>query len=103
MTISLRLAVATFSCGLSLLLAGTSAAIAFERMDFPGKRLINLFILLPLFVPPVVLGIQNLAWHQRIGIWGSLLSLALAHSLWATPLAFMVMRSALRGVTVRGE
>lgn len=85
------------------LLAGTSAALAFERYDFPAKKTLNLFILLPLFVPPVILGMQNLAWHQRIGLWGSLLSLAIAHSLWAMPLVFTVMRASFRGVNRRLE
>lgn len=84
-------------------LVGTSAALAFERFDFPAKKTINLFILLPLFVPPVVLGMQNLAWHQRIGLWGNLVSLAIAHSLWAMPLVFTVMRAAFRGVDRRLE
>jgi ABC-type spermidine/putrescine transport system permease subunit II len=96
------LLIGLMATGISLF-AGTTAALAFERFEFPGKRFINLFILLPLFVPPVVLGIQNLAWFQRIGLWGSLLSLALAHSLWGTPLVFMVMRSALRSVDLRLE
>jgi ABC-type spermidine/putrescine transport system permease subunit II len=77
--------------------------MAFERYDFPGKRAINLLLVLPLLVPPVVLGMQSLAWHERIKIWGSLWSLALAHSLWAMPLVFMVMRSALRSVDRRLE
>lgn len=85
------------------LLTGTTAALAFERHEFWGKHFLNLFLLTPLFVPPVVLGIQNLAWHQRIGIWGNLLSISLAHSLWAMPLVLMVMRSALRSVDRRLE
>ena len=85
------------------LVAGTTAAIAFERYDFRGKQLLNLFLLLPLFVPPVVLGMQSLAWYQRIGLWGNLLSIALAHSLWAMPLVLMVMRTALRSVDRRLE
>jgi ABC-type spermidine/putrescine transport system permease subunit II len=94
--------IALMTVGISLV-AGVTAAIAFERHQFPAKKAINLFILMPLFVPPVVLGIQNLAWYQRLGLWGSLLSIALAHALWATPLVFMVMRSALRGVDQRLE
>lgn len=85
------------------LTAGLTAAIAFERYEFRGKRYLNLLILMPLFVPPVVLGIQNLAWHEAIHLWGTLLSLAVTHSLWATPLVFMVMRSALRSVDTRLE
>lgn len=80
------------------LLTGTPAALAFERYDFPGKKALNVFILLPLFVPPVVLGMQSLAWHQRIGLWGNPLSLAVAHALWAVPLVFTVMRASFRNV-----
>jgi ABC-type spermidine/putrescine transport system permease subunit II len=82
---------------------GTSAALAFERYDFPGKKVLNVFILLPLFVPPVVLGMQSLAWHQRIGLWGSPLSLAVAHSLWGVPLAFSVMRASFKNLDRRLE
>jgi ABC-type spermidine/putrescine transport system permease subunit II len=91
------LIIALFTVTIALV-CGTTAALAFERYNFPLKRFLNLFILSPLFVPPVVLGIQNLTWHQRIGIWGNLFSIALAHSLWATPLVFIVMRSTLRGL-----
>src|SRR5438270_13976440 len=52
-------------------LTGLPAAVAFERYDFPGKRVFGLLILMPLFVPPVVLGMQNLASHQRIGLRGT--------------------------------
>jgi ABC-type spermidine/putrescine transport system permease subunit II len=77
------------------LLTGLPAAIAFERHDFPGKSLWGLLILMPLFVPPVVLGMQNLAWHQRIGIWGTDLSVALSHCLLGMPVVFLVIRAGL--------
>ena len=77
------------------LVCGTSAAYAFERWQFRGRALLGVAILAPLFVPPVVLGMQSLALHQRIGLWGTPLSIAVAHSLWATPLVFTVMRAAL--------
>ena len=77
------------------LLCGGGAALAFESRRFRGRTLMAVAILTPLFVPPVVLGMQSLALHQRIGLWGTSLSIALAHSLWATPLVFTVMRAAL--------
>lgn len=76
------------------LLGGTGAAYAFERWRFPGRALLGAALLAPLFVPPVVLGLQLLALHQRVGLWGSPLSVALAHNLWATPVVFVVMRAA---------
>ena len=80
------------------LVSGTTAALAFERCRFRGRTLIGALILTPLFVPPVVLGMQSLAFHQRIGLWGTPLSIAVAHSLWATPLVFTVMRASLATV-----
>jgi ABC-type spermidine/putrescine transport system permease subunit II len=89
---SLRIAAMTVPLAL---ICGTSAALAFERWRFRARALLGVAILTPLFVPPVVLGMQSLALHQRIGLWGSPLSIAVAHSLWATPLVFTVMRAAL--------
>jgi ABC-type spermidine/putrescine transport system permease subunit II len=89
---SLRIAALTVPLAL---LCGTTAAYAFERCRFRGRALLGVAILAPLFVPPVVLGMQSLALHQRIGLWGTPLSIAVAHSLWATPLVFTVMRAAL--------
>lgn len=77
------------------LICGTTAALAFERWRFHGRSVLGVAILTPLFVPPVVLGMQSLALHQRVGLWGTPLSIAVAHSLWATPLVFTVMRAAL--------
>src|SRR3712207_8077670 len=41
------------------LVCGTTAALAFERCHFQGRALIGAAILTPLFVPPVVLGIDR--------------------------------------------
>jgi ABC-type spermidine/putrescine transport system permease subunit II len=92
---SLRIAALTVPIAL---LCGTTAAIAFERCQFQGRALLGAAILTPLFVPPVVLGMQSLTFHQRIGLWGTPLSIAVVHSLWATPLVFTVMRASLAGV-----
>ncbi len=92
---SLRIAALTVPISLA---CGTTAAIAFERCQFRGRALVGAAILMPLFVPPVVLGMQSLTFHQRIGLWGTPLSIAVAHSLWATPLVFTVMRASLAGV-----
>jgi ABC-type spermidine/putrescine transport system permease subunit II len=96
------LVVAGLTVPLSVL-CGTTAAYVVERRQFRGRSALGLAILAPLFVPPVVLGMQSLALHQRIGLWGTPLSIALAHSLWATPLVFTVMRGALALVDVELE
>jgi len=80
------------------LVTGTAAALGLERHRIPGANAITLLLLAPLFVPTVVLGMQSLAWHQRIGLWGQPISIALAHALIAMPLVVLIMRNSIRSV-----
>lgn len=77
---------------------GLTAAIAFTRYSFRWKAAVGTAIMFPLFVPAVVLGIGSLTFHRTIGLWGTSLSVAAAHSLWAIPLVFIVLKSTLAGV-----
>jgi ABC-type spermidine/putrescine transport system permease subunit II len=77
------------------LVCGGSAALAVERCRVPGREVIGTALLAPLLLPPVVLGMQALALHQRLGLWGTPLSPALAHSLWGAPVVVLVLRAAL--------
>ncbi len=77
---------------------GLLAALAYMRLAHRWRSALNVAILLPLFVPPVVIGLGALVFHRSIGIWGTHVSIALAHSLWAMPLVFIVLRTTLRGV-----
>jgi putative spermidine/putrescine transport system permease protein len=74
------------------------AAIAFSRVHFRGKAVAHTAIIAPLFVPAVVLGLGSLAVHRWLGLWGSPLSMAVAHALYAIPLVFLVLNSTLAGV-----
>ena len=80
------------------LVAGTAAALAVTRYHFRGREAFNLAIMLPLFVPAVVLGMALLPFMRALGLWGSAFSIAVAHSLWSLPVVFLVTRSALEGV-----
>ncbi len=80
------------------LVAGTAAALAVTRYHFRGREAFNLMIILPLFVPTVVLGMGLLPFMRALGLWGSNFSIAVAHSLWSLPVVFLVMRGALEGV-----
>jgi putative spermidine/putrescine transport system permease protein len=77
---------------------GLLAALAFARHRGRGRGIVSALIVLPLFVPSVVLGIGSLAFHRAVGLWGTPISLAIAHSLWAVPLVFLVLRAALAGI-----
>jgi ABC-type spermidine/putrescine transport system permease subunit II len=75
--------------------AGVCLALAVTRYHFRGRRLLAGAVLLPLFVPAVVLGMGLLPWVRVLGLWGSRLSLAAGHGLWSLPVVFLVTRAAL--------
>ncbi len=77
------------------LIGGTGLALAVTRYHFHGRRLLSGAVMLPLFVPTVVLGMGLLPWVRVLGLWGSLWSLAAGHGLWSLPVVFLVVRSAL--------
>ena len=77
---------------------GTATAIAFTRYRLKWRAAASTIIMVPLFVPPVIIGLSSLTFHRSIGIWGTHFSIAVAHSLWAVPLVYIVLRSTLSGV-----
>lgn len=74
---------------------GTSVATAVAHYRFRGRALLELAVILPLFVPALVIGMSLLPMMRTIGLWGTHLSVAVAHSLWGLPLVFIVVRNAL--------
>jgi ABC-type spermidine/putrescine transport system permease subunit II len=86
--------------------AGVLAAWAFERFHFAFKSLVYLLIMLPLFMPGVVLGLGvAMAFGDvslfGVNVYGSRTLVMLAHSLWAMPLVFMLMEATFRTVDHR--
>lgn len=86
--------------------SGVLAAWAFERYPIPFKNALYLIIMLPLFMPGVVLGLGVAIAFGGINIfgfqlYGSRLLLMIAHSLWAMPLVFMLMEATFRTIDHR--
>ena len=86
--------------------SGILAAWAFERYDFPLKNLVYVLIMMPLFMPGVVLGLGVAIAFGGIkvggvSIYGSRGLVMLAHSLWAMPLVFMLMEATFRTIDNR--
>lgn len=75
--------------------SGGMLALAVTRFQQRGLKLLSGAVLLPLFIPTVVLGMALLPFVHRLGIWGTHFSMGAAHSLWIMPMVFLVMRSAL--------
>lgn len=86
--------IALLTAGMSMALA-VPAAYALSRVR-KGRPLLQTLLLVPLFVPAVVLGISvgiGLGGFQLLGaeLFGSKLLIACAHTLWALPLAITVL------------
>lgn len=88
------LIVAAMAVGLSIA-CGTSVAVAVARYRFRGRQWLEAAVMLPLFIPALVLGMSLLPMMRSIGLWGTYFSLAAAHSLWGLPLVFLAVRGAL--------
>lgn len=73
------LVVAVFATALSVAI-GVTAALALDRYQFPGKRLFQNAILLPLSLPGIVTGIAMLNFYKQIGIPQSLMAVAIGHA-----------------------
>jgi ABC-type spermidine/putrescine transport system permease subunit II len=84
---------ATFSVTASL-----ATAIALVRHRFRWKGVWEGALLLPIVLPAVALALGMLAVVRVTPLWGSHLSLSLAHSVLAIPVAYLVIRASLQQV-----
>ncbi|MGQ3279874.1 MAG: ABC transporter permease [Shinella sp.] len=85
---------------------GVAAAWVFTRSRMRGSSVLYVIIMLPLFMPGVVLGLGIAMTFSRIevfgmSLFGSPLLVVLAHSLWAMPLVFLLMEAVFRTVDQR--
>jgi putative spermidine/putrescine transport system permease protein len=90
---SLKVAVLTSIFSVVL---GTSAALALQRAKLPGKALINALVLSPLVTPVIVLAVGIYMVFVRWGLSGTLLGLALAHTVLATPFVIVSVSASLQ-------
>lgn len=68
---ALRLSAITSTITLGIaLVAGTPLALVLARRSFPGKRLVETLVDLPLVLPPVVAGVALLMAFGRVGVLG---------------------------------
>ncbi len=89
--------VAVASAALALA-AGTLAAFALVRYRFPGRAALAAFLLTPLTVPKVAVGIALFILFVRLGFFGSTFSLVLAHAALTTPFVISVLTAQLVGL-----
>ncbi|MDQ4132594.1 MAG: ABC transporter permease subunit [Actinomycetota bacterium] len=87
------LIVGSMTAGFSVALA---LPLAVAESHSRAVRRLAVVVFVAAFVPPVVLGIQSLVGFEFVGLRQSRLAVALVHTLWGLPLAFLVLRAAYR-------
>jgi len=76
---------------------GTLAAFALVRGSFRGRSFVRIFLVTPMVLPVVVLGIGLYSLSLRLGFNGTFLGLVCAHLILALPFAVIVVSNSLQG------
>ncbi len=74
------------------------AALAIARHRFPGRDAISAFLLSPLMIPNIVLGVAFLRFFSSIHINGTFLGLAIGHVIIILPFALRLVLAAATGM-----
>jgi spermidine/putrescine transport system permease protein len=74
---------------------GTAMALALVRHRFIGRRITNLFVILPMTSPEIVIGSALLSFFLIAGVGLGLQTLLLAHIMFSISFATIVVRSRL--------
>lgn len=76
---------------------GTLAALSLRGKTKHYPK-VNTMILLPMMIPGVIVGISLLMFSGKIGIYGTIIPVVFAHSLWGTPYVYLIVSSVLQGI-----
>ena len=90
------LIIGTASALLTMLLV-VPAAFAIVRRQFRGKKLVRLFLMLPLMVPSIVMAIGYFEFFGRLRLNQTYLAVVLAHTCVSIPIVFLVVAASLKG------
>ena len=91
----LSLQVAAISTAIAMVL-GTAAAIGIVRGNFPGRDALATFVVSPLMLPGLVVGIAMLQYFRAFGLREAFVSLILAHIVIALPYIMRTVLAALQ-------
>lgn len=91
------LTVALFTALLSTIL-GIMAALAVDRLDFPGKKMFMNLMVAPMIIPVIVVGIAMYHSFSGLRLTNTLLGLVLSHSVLAVPIVFVTITAGLKGI-----
>ena len=78
---------ATIAC-----VIGFMAAYCLNRFVFRGRSILSIIFILPILIPPLILGVALLGLLSRLGLHGELYSVIIAHSLIFTAPALAIIQ-----------
>jgi spermidine/putrescine transport system permease protein len=70
---------------------GFCAAYVFNRFEFWGKKLLSILLIVPIIIPPLILGVAFLGLLSRLQLQGKLLSVFLTHVVILIPTAIALI------------
>jgi putative spermidine/putrescine transport system permease protein len=82
---------------------GLLAALALVRGHFRGKGAVYAVLLSPLIVPTIITAIGLYFFFVRLKATGSIVAMALGHTVLALPVVVIIMAAALQGFDIRLE
>lgn len=74
---------------------GLPAAWALVRLDFPGRDFLRVFVLAPLILPTIVLGLGILMIFTRLGLTATYPGLIIAHLVMTLPFTIRILQTTL--------
>lgn len=80
------------------LAVGLLGALALVRGRFPGRNALRAFLLSPIVMPKIVLGVGWFIFFARLGLQGGLLPLILAHTIVVLPFVVNILAANLVGL-----
>lgn len=82
---------------------GLAAALALVRGKFRGKGIVYAILLSPTIVPTIITAIALYFFFARLKATGSVLAMALGHTVLALPIVVIIMAATLQGFDTRLE
>ncbi len=80
------------------LVSGLLCALALVRARFPGKEPLRGFLLSPIVMPKIVLGVGWFIFFARLGMQGGIVPITLAHTIVVLPFIISILAANLVGL-----
>jgi putative spermidine/putrescine transport system permease protein len=85
------------------LISGLFGALVLVRARFPGKELLRGFLLSPIVMPKIILGVGWFIFFARLGMQGGVVPITLAHTIVVLPFIINILAANLMGLDISLE